>query len=86
MTNPHDNTIMFAKSIPKTMPMLPNDPRHVRFEFLITYRGHKQSVGIELPIPPEEIPALRRRMEQVVIAEANFFNEKAKIDERSARI
>ena len=27
------------------MPMLPNDPRHVRVEFLITYMGHKQSIS-----------------------------------------
>lgn len=68
------------------MPMLPKDPRHVRVEFIVTYMGHKQSTGIELPLPKEEIPALRQRFEQYLIQEAMFFNNKARIDEASAHI
>ena len=68
------------------MPMLPRDPRYVRAEFIVTYLGHKQSTGIELPIPPSEIPALRSRLEQSLIREATFFNRKADIEEASARL
>ena len=82
----HDNTVLFSKSIPKTMPMLPNDPRAVRFEFIITYLGHKQSTGIELRIPPNEIRPLRARLEQFLIQEVKMFNAKADIEEAGARI
>ena len=82
----HDNTLLYSKSIPKTMPMLPNDPRKTRIEFLITYMGHKQSVGFEIGLPPEEIRHLRNRCEQFLIQEIQLFNAKADIEEASARL
>jgi len=41
MKNKFDNTLLYAKSIPKTMPMLPADPDKARLELLVTYKGHK---------------------------------------------
>lgn len=84
--NPYDNTIHYAKSIPKTMPMLPNDPRNTRIEIIVTYKGHKQSRGIELNIPAEEIRALTNRMEQFIIQEASYYTNKLNIDRRIAEI
>lgn len=83
-SNPYDNTILYGKGIPRTMPMLPKDPRNARVEFLVTYRGHKQSRGIELRLPPEEIRALIQRMDRFLVEEASFYNRKADIDRRSA--
>lgn len=86
MSSKTDNTVLFSKSIPKTMPMLPNDPRKARLEMLVTYKGHKQSRGIELAIPPEEIRRLLNRMEDFLLLEAKYYTNKANIDRRMAEI
>ena len=86
MESKYDNSILYSKSIPRSMPMLPNDPRKTRIEFLITYMGHKQSVGFEVGLPPEEIRRLRDRCEQFLVQEIQMFNAKADIEEASARI
>ena len=84
-TNP-DNTGFYAKSIPRTMPMLPRDPKKARLELIVTYKGHKQSRGIELEIPPEEIRRLLMRMEQYLAQEATYYTNKINIDRAGAHI
>lgn len=81
-----DNTRLYTRSLPRTMPMLPQDPRDTRVELLVTYRGQKQSRGLEIRIPPEEIQPLLERMEQFLIAEGRYLANKADIDRRSALI
>ena len=71
-----DNTSLYRKSIPRTMPMLPQDPK----------KGHKQSRGIELEIPPEEIRRLLMRMEEYLAQEATYYTNKINIDRAGAHI
>jgi len=86
MKNKFDNTLLYAKSIPKTMPMLPADPDKARLELLVTYKGHKQSRGIELAIPPEEIRRLLSRIEEFLLQEARYYTNKANIDRAGAKL
>jgi hypothetical protein len=48
--------------------------------------GHKQSRGIELFLPPEEIRAILGRLEKFLSEEARFYNTKAAIDKRAAQL
>ena len=81
-----DNTSLYRKSIPRTMPMLPQDPKKARLELIVTYKGHKQSRGIELEIPPEEIRRLLMRMEEYLAQEATYYTNKINIDRAGAHI
>lgn len=86
MTNQYENTRFYEKSIPRTMPMLPEDPRKTRLELIVTYQGHKQSRGIELQIPPEEVRKLLKRMEEYLVGEATYYTNKINIDRRLAEL
>ena len=86
MPTNYDNTGLYAQSIPRTMPMLPKDPKKARLELLVTYKGAKQSRGIELEIPPEEIRKLLMRMEQFLAQEATYYTNKINIDRQMATI
>lgn len=83
---PHNNLLLYAKSIPRTMPMLPKDPRDARIELIVTYHGHKQSRGLEIRMAPEDVLPLLHRMEQFLVAEGNYFMNKVAIDRQQADI
>lgn len=68
------------------MPMLPRDARKTRIEFLITYLGHKQSIGFEIGLPASEVRRLKDRCEQFLLQEIQMFNAKASIEEAQARV
>ena len=81
-----DNTFLFKDGIPNTLPMLPKNPKHCRMEFIVTFEGHKQSVGSEFPVKREDIRPLLERLRQVLTAEVKLFWKKADIDYRMAEV